>query len=45
MSAVIVYLALVAFAIFMMILYAFRHQIDRLIEYLEGKGDREERAG
>jgi hypothetical protein len=45
MSAAIAYVVLVAFAIFMIVLYSFRHQIDQLIVYLEGKSDREEDAG
>jgi len=45
MSAVIAYLSLVAFAIIMMVLFFFRHQIDRFIDYLERKDDREGSAG
>jgi len=44
MSAATAYLSLVAFAVFIMIVFFFRHQIDRLIKYLEGKDSREERA-
>lgn len=36
--------ALTGFAIFMMVLYCFAPQVDRLIGYLEGKDDREEGA-
>jgi len=42
MSAAITYLALVAFAILMMVFYAFSPQIDRLIAYLERKGVQDE---
>lgn len=45
MNALSAYLSLVGFAIFMMVLYRFAPQIDRLIGYLEGNNEREEGAG
>ncbi|MGA0608711.1 hypothetical protein [Caldimonas sp. KR1-144] len=45
MSAAIAYLALVAFAILMMVFYVFSPQIDRLITYLESKGVQDEDMG